>query len=70
MGPDNDRRLPDDSRWELGWEGHAAAQAEYMARLPFNERLRWLQEAHALALVLLGAEGFERARNARLGPGA
>jgi hypothetical protein len=41
-----------------------------MARLPFSERLRWLQEAHSLALVLLGPEGFERARNARIGPSA
>jgi len=70
MDPNRDRPPPDDSRWERGWEGHAAAQAEYMARLPFSERLRWLQEAHSLALVLLGPEGFERARNARIGPSA
>ena len=70
MDPANNSPRADDSGWERGWEGHAAAQAEYMARLPFSERLRWLEEAHALALVLLGPEGFERARDARVGRGA
>lgn len=49
-----------------GWEIHDAEQRRYVDRLPFLERLRWLEEAHELALALLGPEGFERARALRL----
>ncbi len=56
-----------DGDWECGWDGHAAAQAEFMARLPLDEKLRWLEEAHELAILMLGLEGFERARALRVG---
>jgi hypothetical protein len=52
---------------EDGWELHAAEQARHMASLPLAEKLRWLEEAHELALLILGREGFERARARRVG---
>ena len=34
--------------WESGWQGHADAQRSRLARLPFEEKLRWLEEAQHL----------------------
>ncbi len=34
--------------WESGWQGHADAQRMRLARLPFQEKLRWLEEAQHL----------------------
>jgi hypothetical protein len=34
--------------WEAGWEGHAEAQRARIARLPLQEKLRWLEEAQAI----------------------
>jgi hypothetical protein len=31
--------------WEKGWEGHELAQLLRMARLPFEQKLEWLEEA-------------------------
>jgi hypothetical protein len=50
-----------------GWEAHEAEQARYMASLPLDEKLRWLEEAHELALLILGREGFDAARDRRVG---
>jgi hypothetical protein len=68
MTTSDDRSQPGEAGWESGWDGHAASQARYMAGLPFLERLKWLEEAHALAITLLGQVGFERARDARIHP--
>jgi len=38
--------------WELGWQGHADAQRARLARLPLEEKLRWLEEAQHLLLHL------------------
>jgi len=38
--------------WERGWAGHARAQRKRLARLPFAEKLAWLEEAHRLFLRL------------------
>ena len=34
--------------WEAGWDAHALAQLERLARLPLSEKLRWLEEAHQI----------------------
>ena len=39
----------EDRQWERGWDGHLAAQLRRMARLPFGEKLEWLEEAQRLA---------------------
>ncbi|MDD5308707.1 MAG: hypothetical protein PHU25_15425 [Deltaproteobacteria bacterium] len=31
--------------WERGWDGHEQAQLRRLARLPFSEKLRWLEDA-------------------------
>jgi hypothetical protein len=38
----------DEKLWERGWEGHHRAQAKRLAHLPLTEKLRWLEETHAL----------------------
>ena len=40
------------ARWEHGWDGHAQHQRDRLAKLPFSEKLRWLEQAHHLALHL------------------
>jgi hypothetical protein len=40
--------------WEHGWEGHAQHQRDRLAKLPLSEKLRWLEQAHHLALRLSG----------------
>ena len=34
--------------WERGWDGHEEAQLRRLARLPFAEKLQWLEEAARL----------------------
>ena len=34
--------------WEVGWEGHDAAQRRRMAALSLADKLDWLEEAHVL----------------------
>jgi hypothetical protein len=34
--------------WEKGWEGHERAQLLRMARLSFEEKIRWLEEIQNL----------------------
>ena len=34
--------------WEKGWEGHEKAQLLRMAALPFEEKIRWLEDAQEL----------------------
>ncbi len=36
----------DDREWDSGWEGHSRAQQERLAKLPFSEKLAWLEEMH------------------------
>ncbi len=38
--------------WERGWDGHEHAQRRRLARLPFADKLRWLEEAHRLVQAL------------------
>ncbi len=35
--------------WECDWDGHRVAQLRRLARLPFWEKLDWLEEAQQLA---------------------
>ena len=37
-----------ESEWECGWEGHERAQRRRLSRLPFPDKLKWLEEAHDL----------------------
>ena len=43
---------PDDREWESGWEGHSRAQQERLAKLPFAEKLAWLEEMHHVMLAM------------------
>lgn len=38
----------DEREWERGWDGHERAQRSRLARLPFEDKLAWLEEAHRL----------------------
>lgn len=49
------RRTPD-PRWPRGFEEHEIVQRRRLARLPLDEKLRWLEEAHTLVLKLRRAE--------------
>jgi len=51
------RGQAEDRVWESGWEGHAEAQRARIARLPFQEKLRWLEEAQHLLLHLRRGPG-------------
>ena len=52
--------------WERGWDGHREAQQRRLARLPFIEKLRWLEEADAFVRQL--ARAAERAGQPRSKP--
>ena len=43
---DNDKIL--EQIWEKGWDGHEKAQLKRMARLPFREKIKWLEEAQEM----------------------
>ena len=47
--------------WEAGWQGHADAQRARLARLPFPEKLQWLEEAQHLLFHLRRGPGPKRA---------
>jgi len=40
--------VPPDPAWPRGFEEHALAQRRRLARLTLGEKLRWLEDAHAL----------------------
>ncbi len=67
MTADRPAEPPAEGGWDAGWEGHARAQRERIGKLSMAEKLRWLEEAHALAIALLGEEGFRKARELRVG---
>ena len=46
--------------WESGWQGHADAQRARLARLPLEEKLRWLEEAQHLLTYLRRGPGPKR----------
>ena len=39
---------PEQAVWPKGWEGHRRAQLLRMARLPFSQKLDWLDQANRL----------------------
>lgn len=56
--------LPGD--WEIGWDGHEAAQRRRLAAFPFSSKLDWLEEAHRLVLRVERARldaGIQRAKS-------
>jgi hypothetical protein len=38
--------------WEEGWEGHERLQRQRLAKLSFEEKLEWLEEAQKVAAHL------------------
>jgi hypothetical protein len=38
----------DEGQWPRGFDGHEEAQRRRLARMPFTEKLRWLEEADRL----------------------
>ena len=40
--------------WEVGFEEHELAQLKRLARMPFHQKLKWLEEAHRALLCLRG----------------
>ena len=38
-----------DQGWDRGWSEHKIRQLVRLARMPFSEKLDWLENAHALA---------------------
>ena len=44
-----DANIEADQGWDRGWNEHKVRQLVRMARMPFSEKLDWLENAHALA---------------------
>ena len=42
----------EDPLWDRGWDEHRDRQLRRWARLPFSQKLEWLEEAHELACNL------------------
>ena len=45
----SDANVKGDHGWDRGWNEHKVRQLVRMARMPFAEKLDWLENAHALA---------------------
>lgn len=43
---------PADHEWPRGFEEHTLAQRRRLSRLPLEDRLQWLEEAHRFVLAL------------------
>ena len=44
----SDEVPPAERLWESGWEEHTLAQRRRLARLPFAEKLQWLEDSQRL----------------------
>ena len=44
----SDGAAPEERLWESGWEEHTLAQRQRLARLPFAEKLQWLEDSQRL----------------------
>jgi len=44
----SDAAGPAERLWESGWEEHTLAQRRRLARLPFAEKLQWLEDSQRL----------------------
>ena len=44
--------------WERGWDGHEKAQLLRMARLSFEEKIKWLEEAQEVIQAMQRQKGF------------
>lgn len=42
----------DEQIWEVGYDGHEAAQRRRMAALPFHVKVEWLEEAQEIVEYL------------------
>jgi len=45
----SDERRDVDDGWDAGWQEHKVRQLLRLARLPFPEKLEWLERAQVLA---------------------
>lgn len=41
-----------DQGWDCGWDEHKIRQLVRWARMPFSEKLDWLESAHKLAQAI------------------
>lgn len=46
---------PNERLWEPGWDGHERAQRERLARLSWEQKLDWLEEAHRFVIRMRSA---------------
>ena len=53
--------------WEAGWEGHEKAQLLRMSRLPFMEKIKWLEEAQKLVRRLEDQKGIHKDTKVKTG---
>jgi len=44
--------LEGDQGWDRGWSEHKIRQLVRLARMPFSEKLDWLENAHKLAQAI------------------
>ncbi len=49
--------------WEKGWDGHEKAQLKRMARLSFQEKIMWLEEAQEVLNSLTRKETKRAKKN-------
>lgn len=50
----------EDREWEVGWEGHERAQHRRFSKLPFAEKIAWLEEAQEMAEFMLAQQRAQR----------
>ena len=62
-----DRNEPDAPQWDRGWEEHKRRQLVRLARLPFAQKLEWLEEAQRLGEFLV-SQATRKNRDAHGGP--
>jgi hypothetical protein len=51
-----DKGMSQEQIWEKGWDGHEKAQLKRMARLSFQEKIKWLEEAQEQLISLTRKE--------------
>jgi hypothetical protein len=51
-----DKGVSQEQIWEKGWGGHEKAQLKRMARLSFQEKIKWLEDAQEQLISLTRKE--------------
>ncbi len=47
------QEIGDETGWDRGWRAHEVRQLRRLARLPFVEKLKWLEEAQEFGEKLI-----------------